>query len=260
MQPLHEIQAHFRDAVVYGDTNGISHALIGGRHPEKRLGIHQRNYQASLTDALLTKFPAAQWLLGTQVLTEAAGRFIREWPPYMPCIAEYGSEFPDFLGQSVPHLPYVRDFAILEWFVGKAATAVDQPSVDVKAFSEIDSLSDTVVTLQTSVHYLHLGWPIDELLTIYLSDSAPAQFELMPKDVWIEIRGSRGEFQVNRLTAEDFMFRQSLLQGFSIGEAAARVLDINDGFDPGRALASIVTSGLITANSPKQRGKISGHL
>src|SRR5215468_2815760 len=133
MQPLHEIQTGFRAAVVHGDSNTISHALIGGRHPEKRLSIHQRNYRASLTDSLLTKFPAAHWLLGTRFLTEAAGRFIRECPPSMPCIAEYGSEFPDFLGQCAPHLPYVRDFAILEWFVGKAVIAIDQPPLYVEA-------------------------------------------------------------------------------------------------------------------------------
>jgi hypothetical protein len=246
MQPLHEIQNHFRAAVVHGDTNGISHALIGGRHPEKRLSIHQRNYRASLTDALVTKFPGTQWLLGTRFLTEATERFIRECPPSKPCIAEYGSEFPDFLGQCAPHLPYVRDFAILEWFAGKAAIAIDQPLLGAEAFSEIGSLSDAVVTLQTGVHYFHTGWPVDELMTIYLSDNAPAQFELIPNDLWIEIHGARGEFQVHRLTADDFMFRQSLLRGVSIGEAAAHALDINAGFDPGLALASVLAAGLLT--------------
>jgi len=259
MQPLHEIQTRFRAAVVHGDSDGISHSLIGGRHPEKRLSIHQRNYRVSLTDALLTKFPAAQWLLGTRFLTEAAVRFIRECPPSMPCIAEYGSEFPDFLGQCAPHLLYVRDFAILEWFVGKVAIAIDQPSLDVEAFSEIDSLPDTVVTLQTGVQYVHTGWSIDDLMAIYLSDTAPAQFELIPNDIWIEIRGARGEFQVNRLTEDNFMFRQSLLQGLSIGEAAARVLDINAGFVPGRALISVLTAGLLTAYA-KTEEKISDGL
>jgi hypothetical protein len=253
MQPLHEIQTRFRAAVVHGDTNAISYALIGGRHPEKRLSIHQRNYRASLTDALLAKFPAAQWLLGTRFLTEAAGSFIRECPPSVPCIAEYGSEFPDYLGQCARHLPYVRDFAILEWFVGKAAIAIDEPSLDVEAFSEIDSLPDTLVRLQTGVHYLHTGWPIDDLMTIYLSDNAPAHFELIPNDVWIEIRGARGEFQINRLAEDDLIFRQSLLQGFSIGEAAAHVLGINAGFDAGRALASALTAGLVTGH--ENRGK-----
>jgi hypothetical protein len=179
MRRLAEIQSDFRDAVVDGSTERISQILVGGYHPEKRLAIHQRNYQASLTDSLLTRFPATHWLLGTPVITDAAKHFIRECPPQAPCIAEYGSDFPDFLGRCVSHLPYVRDFAQLEWFVGKAAIAVDEP---------------------TGVHYLRAGWPVDELLKIYLTDNAPSEFRLSPDDVLLEIRGARGEFQVNRLS------------------------------------------------------------
>src|SRR6516164_6692405 len=64
MWRLAEIQSDFRDAVVDGITERISQSLVGGYHPEKRLAIHQRNYQASLTDSLLTRFPATHWLLG----------------------------------------------------------------------------------------------------------------------------------------------------------------------------------------------------
>lgn len=89
------------------------------------------------------------------------------------------------------------------------------------------------MTLETGVHYLHTRWPVDELMTIYLSDNAPARFELRPNNVWVEIRGARGEFQVTRLTEEDFTFRQSLLRGAAIGEAAGHAQDINAGFDFG---------------------------
>lgn len=247
MQRLPEIQARFRDVIVHGETSGISDALIGGCHPEKRLAIHQRNYEVSLTGALLTKFPATQWLLGTRFLTEVARRFIRECPPRVPCIAEYGSDFPEFIGQCASQLPYVRDFARLEWFVGKAAIAVDQPAVDLNAFSQIESLLDTFVTMQTSVQYLHTRWPIDELMTTYLTDEAPDQFEMTPTDVWVEIRGARGEFQWHRLEEEEFIFRRSLWQGSSIGDAAERALDTNARFDPGRALPSVLNAGLVTA-------------
>jgi hypothetical protein len=179
MQRLAEIQSGFRAAVVDGNTEKISQALIGGRLPEKRLAIHQRNYRVSLTDSLLTKFPATNWLLGTQFIVEAARRFVRQCPPQVPCIAEYGAGFPDFLGECAPHLPYIREFAQLEWFVGKAAIAVDQ---------------------QTGVYYFHASWPIDELLKIYLTDNAPDEFAMAPDEVWLEIRGARGEFQVNRLS------------------------------------------------------------
>jgi hypothetical protein len=246
MQRLPEIQAHFRDAIVYGKTNGISQTLIGGLDPQKRLAIHQRNYHVSLTDALVTKFPATEWLLGTRSITEAAGRFIHEYPPQGPCIAEYGRKFPDFLGQCAPHLPYVRDFASLEWLVGMAAIAVDQPSLDAHAFSQIDTLLDAVVTFQIGVHYLHASWPIDDLLKAYLTDNVPDQFELMPNPVWVEIRGARGEFQLNRLAEGECLFRQALSEGIPIGDAAERALEANPGFDAGRALTAILATGLVT--------------
>ncbi len=255
-----EIQAHFRDAIIYGDTSGISRALMGGRYPEKRLAVYQRNYRASLTDALLTKFPATQWLLGTRSLSEVALQFIRDCPPRVPCIAEYGSDFPDFLGKCIPQLPYVRDFACLEWSVGKAAIAVDQPSLDARAFSEIDSLPDTFVTLQTGVHYLHARWPVYELMMTYLTNQVPAQFEMTPTDVWVEIRGARGEFQLNCLAEGEFLFRQSLLQGFSIGDAAERALDANPQFDPGRALTSILVAGLVTGVRQNNAEETNGNL
>jgi hypothetical protein len=248
MQALSEIQSSFRDAVVHGNGQGVLQALKGGRYPERRLVIHQRNYRSSLTDAVLTKFPATHWLLGTQFITEVVQRFIGEFPPQAPCIAEYGVNFPDFLGGCAPHLPYIREFARLEWTVGKAAIAVDEPPLDPSVFSAIaaELLPDKFLTLQTGVHYLQTCWRVDELMTVYLADNAPDQFELTPADVWIEVRGARGEFQINRLDAEVFTFRKSLLEGLSIGDAAERALDVSATFNSGYALASLLTAGLVT--------------
>ena len=186
MQPpneIDEIQLQFRDAVVLGATDPFALGLIGGRNPERRLAIHQRNYHTSLTDALLTKFPATEWLLGTARLMGAARSFVRENPPTAPCIAEYGAFFPDFLRQyaETEALPYVPEFARLEWHVGRVAIASEE-----------------------EVTYQHASWPIDELLKLYLTETAPDQFELVPADLWIEVRGCRGEFQLNRLEAPEF--------------------------------------------------------
>ena len=180
MQPreIDEIQLQFRDAVVLGATDPFVLELVGGLNPSRRLAIHQRNYQTSLTDALLTKFPATEWLLGTARLTGAARSFIRENPPVAPCIAEYGAFFPDFLRQyaETEALPYAPEFARLEWHVGRIAIAAEEEVV-----------------------YQHASWPVDELLRHYLTATAPGQFEMVPVDLWIEVRGCRGEFQLNRL-------------------------------------------------------------
>src|SRR4030095_8675978 len=67
--PLAEAQLHLRRAVVAGDATDIAPHLVGGRDPQKRLAIHRRNYETSLVNALLGKFPATHWAAGHQSLS-----------------------------------------------------------------------------------------------------------------------------------------------------------------------------------------------
>ena len=227
----------------------IAPFLFGGREPEKRLTIHQRNYETSLVDALLTKFPATGWLIGTPLLTEAARHFVHEHPPQAPCIAEYGGDFPDFLSKHPvsERSPYLKDFAELEWCVGQAAIAVDAPPISAGTFSNVtpEMLPDMRLTLQPGLRYMKASWPVDELMKLYLTETAPNQLELAPADVWIEVRGARGEFQLNRLDAGDFTFRKAASEGRSIGEAAELALDVDAAFDPGGALAALLAGGFV---------------
>jgi len=188
MPALADIQSAVRDALVRGDRSALALSLSGGAHPEHRLAIHQRHYTASLTRALLDRFPATVWLVGSELVTDAATSFIREQPPSKPCIAEYGLSFPQHLGEhpAARSLPYLSQFAELEWHLGWLALATaDSPHVG----------------------YLHLDWSLDELIGVYLSNSAPDQFSLRHEDVWLEIRGLRGSLEMHRLALNDFLRR-----------------------------------------------------
>ena len=249
MHRLGEVQSQFRNALIDCDVGQIASILVGGREPERRLAIHQRNYETSLVDALLVKFPATGWLIGTPFLTKAAQRFVHEHPPQAPCIAEYGGGFPDFLSKhpDAERTLYLRDFAELEWCVGQVAIAVDALSISGDTFSNVapETLPNMRLNLQPGLRYLKGSWPVDELMKLYLTETAPNQLELAPADVWIEVRGARGEFQFSRLDAGNFTFRKSAWEGRSIGEAAALALDVNEMFDPGQALAALLAGCLV---------------
>ena len=253
MPTLAETQLRFRNAVVQGDTQHIgslASLLVGGGSPEKRLIVHQRNYQQSLVDALLIKFPATGWLLGTQNLAEAAIRFVREHPPQAPCIAEFGTGFPDFLSQCPlsGRAPYAGRFAELEWYIGKVAIAVSGLPVTVEELSSIDveALTDTLLELQPGLHYLTAPWPVDELMKLYLSENAPDRFELSAAEVRIEVRGARGKFHLCRLDPAEAAFRKAISEGCSIVNAAGAALEVSAGFDPGSALVALIAAGLVT--------------
>jgi hypothetical protein len=188
MPALADLQRGVCRALLTGDTSQVEHVLVGGTDGRKRLAIHQRHYTASLVTALLDRFPATVWLVGSDLVTDAGRRFVQEQPPSRPCLAEYGKSFPGFLAAhpAVDHLPYLHSFAELEWHLGRLALAVD-PSV--------------------GVHYLHAEWAIDELISLYLSGHEPERFVLEHGDIWLEVRGNRGELQINRLSQADCALR-----------------------------------------------------
>ena len=251
MPPLAETQSRLRRAVVAGDAAAIVPLLVGGRDPEKRLAIHARNYEASLVKALLGKFPATHWLMGTPFLMEAARAFIRVRPPGAPCIAEYGADFPVFLAARplAEPVPYLRCFAELEWHLGQVSIAVDRPALSLGDATILDgaSLADAALAIQPGVRYLEAPWAIDELIELYLTQQAPEQFQLAAAAVWLEIRGARGAFRINRLDAADFEFRVAVQGGRTIGSAAELALAADAAFDAGRSFARLMTEGLVTA-------------
>jgi Putative DNA-binding domain len=255
---LADIQRRVRRAVVTGDVAGIEPLLIGGRHALKRLAIHHRHYETSLVTALLGKFPGTAWLVGTPFLTEAATRFVREHPPTASCIAEYGECFPSFLPtcSGADRIRYLHGFAQLEWHLGHVAVAVDRPAVTLEEFSriDIDVLPEAVLTLQAGLRFVQAPWPIDELMKLYLTNTAPDQLSMERADVLIEIRGARGDVHITRLAPGEFTFRTAVLNGRSIAEAAERALESDAAFEPGRALAALITDGLVTAITFEFRG------
>jgi len=254
MPSLADLQADMCRALVSGDADGLAPRLVGGSSASKRLAIHQRHYETSLVTALLEKYPASAWLLGSRFLTSAARDFVRIHPPTRPCLAEYGDDFPAFVGSfgEGPALPYIRSFAELEWHVGQVSIAIDRPALEWSDLARLgaDTLMDAVLTLQPGVRYLRAFWAVDDLMRLYLADAAPPRFKLPGGEIRIQVRGARGELSLDRLDEATLVFRQSLGQGRRLTAAAERALECDAAFDLADELTGLVASGLVTAVTP----------
>ena len=256
--PLADLQQQIRDAVVTGDTTSVGPLLVGGRDAAKRLAIHLHHYEASLTAAVVGRFPATGWLVGHRRLEDAARTFVHDHPPTAACIAEYGAEFPTFLATwpDTNHLTYVAGFADLDWHLGRLAVSIDVDAVARDRLAAIDptDLASVSFRFQAGTHYLRASWPIDSLITLYLSDVAPESWTLVDEEVRVEVRGSRGTFRFSRLSAGEYAFRLSLAEGLTVGDATGRALGIDPAFDPGVALLTLVDQQLITSVGRSQTG------
>ncbi len=249
MPSLADVQRRLRDAIVGASPTANVPLLIGGADPRERLAIHRRHFEASLVRALLDKFPATTWLIGSPAMLEAARAFARDRPPTTPCIAEYGESFPCWLASraETQGRPYVRWFAELEWRLGRASIAIDQPSVGLESLADYrDRLADIVLVAQPGLRYFASPWPIDDLMKTYLTDAVLDQYALSSEDIWLEICGSRGDFRFDRLDRGEFVFRQAVASGIPLGAAAEQALGAGDDFDIGAALRRFVMDGLVT--------------
>jgi hypothetical protein len=185
-------------------------------------------------------------------------RYVHRHPPQAPCIAEYGEQFPMFLSDrpGADRLLYLAAFSRLEWHIGQAAIAIEEPTFDFDTFSPV-ALADKIFTLQSGMRYMQASWPVDDLIKVYLTQTPPDRFEMSPTDVCLEVRGARGEFQINRLDMAEFIFRKSLQGLHSIEDSAERAMKLDDAFDPGQALARLIEGGYVCAVTHCGAGEIS---
>ncbi|MEO8464641.1 MAG: DNA-binding domain-containing protein [Gammaproteobacteria bacterium] len=253
MLSLADLQCSVARAMITGETEPAAAWLVGGARPEKRLDIHLRHYEASLTAALREKFPACAWLAGANVVSAVACEYVRARPPRLLCIADYGEDFPRFLANDgrARTMPYLESFAALEWAVGRVSIAIDHPPISWSDIGRMGSerLLDSTLSLQPGVRYLSSTWGVDELMATYLSGIEPERFVLPESDTFIEVRGARGAVHLTRLDGATFTFRRELAAGCSIGYAAGAALDRDSTFDPGEALRLLAHANLIVTTS-----------
>jgi len=67
-------------------------------------------------------------LVGSELVTHVATSFIRKRPPLRPSVAEYGMSSLGYLGAhpAAESLPYLAQFAELEWHLGPLALATEE--------------------------------------------------------------------------------------------------------------------------------------
>jgi hypothetical protein len=252
---LADLQSDIAAAVIEGAVPASAGLLTGGENPRRRFAIHSRHYAASLARSLVERFAATAWLTGAGFVTEAAMRFVRDHPPTRPCLAEYGDAFPSYLASlAATRLPYIGQFALIDWHLGRLAIAVDAAPL-LALDCDPARFSDACLTLQPGSAYIALDWPLDELFQFYLSGSAPNRYALRRDAVWLELRGSRGELWFTRLTKGDYEFRHALANRVAMGHAAELAVRVDESVDPGRALLAMLHAGLVTGLTYAEGGE-----
>lgn len=253
MLALPDLQDAFRDALLDGKARRLLREIENRRiGAAGALAIYRNHVRISLTAALRTTFPVVCKLVDERFFAFAAHAYIQAQPPSAPCLAEYGSGFPDFLAGFAPcrGLPYLADVARLEWALNLAQIAPHASTLDRAALAALapETLPCVVFAFAPSIRLLASSYAIDRIWFANQEPVQPGVVELgggARLQVYRAIDGAAFE----SLEPAEFLFRQALLRGLRLGDAAEVAMAADPMFDLALALRRMIQEDVMSSFS-----------
>ncbi|MEM7566244.1 MAG: DNA-binding domain-containing protein [Pseudomonadota bacterium] len=222
---------------------------------DKRFAVYRNNVVVSLVDALASRFPASQALVGEAFFRAMARAFVLQAPPRSRIMTTYGDALPDFIRGFAPAaaLPYLADVAALEASLAHAYHAADAEPVGLEALAALapDALGAVRLTLHPSVRLVASPFPI---VTIREQNVGGAEaddtIDMTQGESALVVR-PQFDVAIHCLPPGADRFASALGDGETLGTAAERAAS-EPGFDLGRTLAALFTAGAI-ADIPDQK-------
>lgn len=216
------------------------------RTPAKRFGVYRNNVVAGLVNALRSRFPVVEKIVGKDFFAAMARVYAIAHPPQSPLLMHYGDAFTDFIATFEPAsvLPYLPDIARLEIARTRAYHAADAEPIDPERLQGLDprELRHIRVILHPSLQTLRSRHPI---VTIWAMNSGEAELRPIddegPEDALI--MRPRLEVTVRRLPPGGSAFLQALSGGAALGKAAEGARADHSQFDLTANLAVLIGSG-----------------
>ncbi|MGJ3262903.1 MAG: putative DNA-binding domain-containing protein [Salinarimonas sp.] len=213
----------------------------------RRFAVYRNNVTASLVEALVTRFPVVQRLVGEAFFRAAARTFVAQSPPRSPVLTFYGDAFADFLAGFPPAaaLPYLADVARLEAARTHAYHAADAAPLAAGALAAVTERDPALWGLapHPALRIVASAHPIVAIWAMNQPGATPGPLASRAPGTALVAR-PRLEVRVAAAEAGEAAFLAACARGASYAGAVASALGGGASFDPGRALARILTLGL----------------
>lgn len=215
-----------------------------GAPAARRFDVYRNNVVVGLTEALADAFPSVVGHLGRRFFDALAGVFVRAHPPAGPVLSEWGDDFPLFLEGFGPvaRWPWLADVARVENAVRASYHAADATPLGPEALAGVGSEDPAAlrVALAPSVRWVASRYPVHDLWRIGLGGPKP---DLPPSPQGVLIARPVFDPQARRVEGAEMAWWAALWEGAALGAAWDSALAVDQGWEPGAALAWCVAQG-----------------
>lgn len=240
-------EAQTRAAVLAGAPVPDGLAARDPSQLARRFAVYRNNVAVSLVEALATRFPVVQRLVGEAFFRAMARAFVAENPPRSPVLTFYGDAFPDFVAAFPPAagLPWLADVARLEAARTHAYHAADADPLEPAALAAVAERDPGSwgLALHPALRIVASEHPVVAIWAKNQPGAAPGPLLAGGPETALVSR-PRFEVRVARAEPGEGAFLAACAEGLSYADSVAAALAGGAAFDPGRALARILSSGL----------------
>jgi hypothetical protein len=235
------------------DPEQPSPAIVSGPNGKaaaRRYNVYRNNVTVSLINALAATFPATQRITGTDFFRAMARFHVRATPPTSPLLFEYGHDFPDFIEryEYAQAMPWLADVARIERAWLDSYHAADAEPLTPQALASIlpEQLADIVLTPHPTTRVLHSRFPAVTIFAANRNGDPASPVEASePEDALIT--RPRLEVIVRHLPSGGATFLSRLIEGETLGAAAASAFSDHPQFDISASIAGMIEAGAFTA-------------
>ncbi|OYU17812.1 MAG: DUF2063 domain-containing protein [Rhodobacteraceae bacterium PARR1] len=243
--PAHpEFVAQF-DAALRGGGLPLGLTARRAEEVERRFAVYRNNVAVSLSQALATRFPVIQRLVGETFFAAMARIYAEVDRPKTPVLHEWGEGFAGFLGGFPPlaAYPYLGDVARIEYARGRAFHAADVPPIDparlaAAAPDRVRLILHPSVTLLALVHSAVSIWARNQPGGEVLSLATGPETALVLREVGFAV-------PVHAVRPGDAALLRSVQAGERLATAAAAAQRVEAGHDPQDLLVLLMRAGAI---------------
>lgn len=218
-----------------------------GQPAGNRFSVYRNNVASSLTEALEISFPVIQKLIGAENFKAISGVFLRQHPPKVPMLSQYGDEMPAFLAGFKPleHIGYLADVARLEQALRVSYHAADAAPIEPADLQNLtpDEMARARFSFAPSASLVRSDWPIHGIWIFNTEEDATK-----PQSVAQSVLIIRPEFdpEVHLLTPAAATCIEALIAGKTLSDANDVALNQDSEFDLGAVLGLLLAGGVVT--------------
>jgi hypothetical protein len=221
-----------------------------GKAAIKRYNIYRNNVTVSLIDALAATYPAVQRITGVEFFRAMARFHVRATPPTSPLLFEYGRDFPAFIEQYeyAQSMPWLADTARIEraWLDAYHAADMAPLSPDVLAGVPADRLGDLVFVAHPAARVVRSIYPAVAIFAMNRVEGPVTPLRSNAAEDALITRPDM-EVAVRLLLPGGAAFLSALLDGGTLGAAAAAGLAETSAFDLAANIAGMIEAGVFSA-------------